>query len=296
MIQDNELAMHIQNKTILVTGANGQLGNAIRTLALQYIDCTFHFTDIDTLDILNKEQLSAFVQTNQIQYIVNCAAYTAVDKAEEDRETAMHVNSDAVHNIAEVAKASHAHVIHISTDYVFDGTESRPYREDDPTHPTSEYGKTKLAGETVLQQVCPESVIIRTAWLYSEFGANFVKTMLHLGAERTDLNVVSDQIGTPTYAGDLAVAIMAVIHHPTFMPGIYHYSNEGICSWYDFATKIMELAHLNCRIHPIPTEGYPTPAKRPAYSVLDKTKIKTTFKAQVPYWEESLSKCITILK
>lgn len=279
-------------KTILVTGANGQLGNAIQGLNSQYADCIFHFTDVDTLDILDKEQLATFVSMHQIQYIVNCAAYTAVDKAEEDQDTAMRINCDAVRNIAETAVAYNARVIHISTDYVFDGTASRPYREDDPTNPTSVYGATKLAGETILQQVCPDSVIIRTAWLYSEFGTNFTKTMLRLGAERSDLNVVADQTGTPTYACDLAVAILTIVNHPTFVPGIYHYSNEGICTWYDFAVKIITSAQLACCVHPIPTKDYPTPAKRPAYSVLDKTKIKQTYGIRIPDWETGLANCL----
>ncbi|MDR2918522.1 MAG: dTDP-4-dehydrorhamnose reductase [Tannerella sp.] len=283
-------------KTILITGANGQLGSAIQKLAPHYPDYTFHFTDIDTLDILNKELISDFVRTNQIQYIVNCAAYTAVDKAEDNADSAMRINCDAVRNIGEVAKAHHANVIHISTDYVFDGTGNRPYREDDPVNPTSVYGSTKLAGEKILQQICPESVIIRTAWLYSEYGANFVKTMIRLGKERSDLNVVSDQIGTPTYAGDLADAIITVLNHLVFTPGIYHFSNEGVCSWYDFASAIIKQTQLDCRVHPISTKEYPTPAKRPAYSVLDKTKIKQVYDITIPEWETSLDICLQNLQ
>lgn len=284
------------NKTILITGANGQLGNAIQKLASQCPGCKFYFTDIDSLDILDKEQISDFVRINQVQYIVNCAAYTAVDKAEDNADTAMRINCDAVRNIGEVAKTFHVKVIHISTDYVFDGTGTRPYREDDPTNPTSVYGSTKLAGDTILQQICSESVIIRTAWLYSEYGTNFVKTMIRLGMERSDLNVVSDQIGTPTYAGDLAEAIVSILNHPVFTPGIYHYSNEGICSWYDFASEIMKQAQLDCQVHPIPAKDYPTPAKRPAYSVLDKTKIKQVYGISIPKWETSLARCMQHLK
>ena len=283
-------------KTILITGANGQLGSTIQKLASHYPDYRFYFTDIETLDILEKELISDFVRTNQIQYIVNCAAYTAVDKAEDNADLAMQINCDAVRNIGEVAKAYHANVIHISTDYVFDGTGNRPYREDDPINPTSVYGSTKLAGEHILQQICPESVIIRTAWLYSEYGTNFVKTMIRLGKERSDLNVVSDQIGTPTYAGDLAEAIIAILNHSVFTPGIYHYSNEGICSWYDFASAIIKQAQLDCRVHPIPTKDYPTPAKRPAYSVLDKTKIKQVYGITIPEWETSLERCLQYLQ
>lgn len=279
-------------KVVLVTGANGQLGNAIQRLAPEYENCLFYFTDIDTLDILKKEQIETYVRDNQIQYIINCAAYTAVDKAEDDRELAMCINHDAVRNIAEVAQQNNVSVIHVSTDYVFDGTASDPYREDAQTAPTSVYGITKLAGENVLQKICPQSVIIRTAWLYSEFGTNFVKTMMRIGAERNELNVVSDQIGSPTYAGDLADAIMKIVDHLTFVPGIYHYSDEGVCSWYDFAKEIMHMANLNCQVHPISTSEYPTPAKRPAYSVLDKTKIKQVYHVFIPDWKISLNTCI----
>lgn len=280
------------NKTILITGANGQLGSSIRVLAPRYTGCKFYFTDVDTLDILNKEQISAFVQANEIQYIVNCAAYTAVDKAEEDRNMAMRINCDAVRNIAEIARLYDVKVIHISTDYVFDGKATRPYAENDHTNPKSVYGVTKLAGEISLQEICNESVIVRTAWLYSEYGSNFVKTMIRLGEERNELNVVSDQIGTPTYAGDLAVAILTIINHSAFMPGIYHYSNEGVCSWYDFATKIMSLKQLDCQVHPISTNEYPTAAKRPGYSVLDKTKIRQVYEITIPEWEISLGRCL----
>ncbi|MDR0349694.1 MAG: dTDP-4-dehydrorhamnose reductase [Tannerella sp.] len=279
-------------KQVLITGANGQLGSSIRKLASKQTGYNFHFTDIDTLDILSEEQIETFVTVNQIQYIVNCAAYTAVDKAEENADQALRLNCDALGHIGKVAKAADVKVIHISTDYVFDGTATRPYREDDPTNPTSVYGSTKLAGEKILQQICPESVIIRTAWLYSAYGTNFVKTMMRLGAERSDLNVVFDQIGTPTCAGDLAEAIIAILNHSVFTSGIYHYSNEGVCSWYDFANKIMELSRLNCRIHPILSKDYPTPVKRPAYSVLDKSKIKHIYNISIPEWEISLERCI----
>lgn len=283
------------NKAILITGANGQLGNSIRRLAPEYTGSEFYFTDVDTLDILNKEQIAAFVQDNQIQYIVNCAAYTAVDRAEEDRDVAMRINCDAVRNIAEIAQLYDIKVIHISTDYVFDGEGTRPYKENDHTNPKSVYGATKLAGEISLQEICHESVIIRTAWLYSEYGSNFVKTMMRLGTERSELNVVSDQIGTPTYAGDLAMVILTIINYSTFVPGIYHYSNEGVCSWCDFAAKIMSLAQLDCLVHPISTNEYPTPAKRPAYSVLDKTKIKQIYGITIPEWEISLDRCLRSL-
>jgi dTDP-4-dehydrorhamnose reductase len=252
----------------------------------------FYFTDIDTLDIGVEKQLLDFVHSNRIGYILNCAAYTAVDKAEDDRENCMRINRDAVRNIGKVAVAKGIKIIHISTDYVFDGTQKRPYREDDPPNPVSVYGQSKWEGEVALRHVCPDAVIIRTAWLYSEFGTNFVKTMLQLGKERTELKVVSDQTGSPTYAEDLAMAMMAVVEHQLWAPGMYHFSNEGVCSWYDFAVEIMALADLNCQVTPIQTNEYPTRAIRPAYSVLDKKKIKTTFQFSVPQWKNSLEKCL----
>lgn len=282
-------------KSILVTGANGQLGSALQKRADRYPEWTFHFTDIDTLDICKKTQVSEYIRANRIGYIVNCAAYTAVDKAEDDADRCMRMNRDAVHNLGEAACEQNVRVIHISTDYVFDGMGKRPYREDDPTAPVSVYGKTKLAGEQALLNALPDSIIIRTAWLYSETGTNFVKTMLRLGAERSEVNVVSDQIGTPTYAGDLADAILNILRHAEFTSGIYHFTNEGVCSWYDFALKIMKEAGHTCTVHPITTQEYPTRAARPAYSVLDKTKIKQTFGIRIPHWEESLSRCVQTL-
>jgi len=279
-------------KNILVTGANGQLGNSLQKIKSRYDDYRFYFTDIDTLDICNKQQLADFVSSNNIGYLLNCAAYTAVDKSEDDRENCKRINRDAVRIIGEVASAGNVKVIHISTDYVFDGTLTRPYRENDTTNPQSFYGQSKLEGEIALQKVCPDAVIIRTSWLYSEYGENFVQTMLRLGKERTELKVVNDQTGSPTYAEDLAVAMMAMITHKSFVPGIYHFANEGVCSWYDFAVKIMELAEFNCRVYPIQTHEYPTRAIRPAYSVLDKGKIKSTFNISIPQWEDSLKKLI----
>ena len=246
------------NKNILVTGANGQLGSSLQKIKSMYVDCVFYFTDIDTLDICNKQQLADFVCSNDIGYILNCAAYTAVDKAEDDRENCLRINRDAVRHIGEIAVAKGIKVIHISTDYVFDGTATRPYREEDNTNPQSFYGQSKLDGEIALQKVCTDAAIIRTSWLYSEYGANFVKTMLRLGKEQTEIKVVSDQTGSPTYAEDLAMAIMAMVTHKPFLSGIYHFANEGVCSWYDFAVKIMELAGLKCRIYPIQTQEYPT--------------------------------------
>ena len=279
-------------KNILVTGANGQLGNSLRKIQATYPNYAFYFTDIDTLDICDKKRLSEFVHTNQIRYILNCAAYTAVDQAEDDRENCMRINRDAIRFIGEIAHAEGIKIIHISTDYVFDGTQTHPYREEDQTNPLSVYGQSKLEGEIALQNVCPDAVIIRTAWLYSEYGANFVKTMLRLGKERTEIKVVCDQTGSPTYSEELAVAMMSIIEHRPFIPGIYHFTSEGVCSWYDFAVKIMELARLDCQVYPIKTCEYPTRAIRPAYSVLDKEKIRKTFNLQIPPWEESLEKCL----
>jgi len=260
-----------------------------------YDEWVYFFTDIDTLDMRDKNQLADFVHSNHIGTILNCAAYTAVDKAEDDKINCMHINRDAVINMGEVAFSAGVKIIHVSTDYVFDGTGTRPYREDDTTNPTSFYGQSKLEGEQSLQKVCPDAAIIRTAWLYSEYGANFVKTMLRLGQAQKTLKVVCDQIGSPTYAEDLAVAMMTMMNHQSFVPGIYHFTNEGVCCWYDFAAKIMELAELDCRVYPIQTSEYPTKAIRPAYSVLDKEKIKTTFHFSIPQWEKSLEKCINTL-
>ena len=283
------------NKNILVTGANGQLGRSLQKISSRYGESMFYFTDIDTLNICEKQQLADFIYSNDFSYILNCAAYTAVDKAEDDRENCMRINRDAVQIIGEVAASKGVKVVHISTDYVFDGTATRPYREEDKTNPQSFYGQSKLEGEITLQQVCPDAVIIRTSWLYSEYGANFVKTMLRLGNEQTALKVVCDQTGSPTYAEDLAAAMMAMVEHNPFVPGIYHFANEGVCSWYDFAVKIMDLAGLNCRVYPIQTQEYPTRAIRPAYSVLDKEKIKSVYNLSIPRWEESLEKCLKLL-
>ena len=229
---------------------------------------------------------------------MNCAAYTAVDKAEEEEALCLRINRDAVRNLGEAARAAGARMVHVSTDYVFDGTNYLPYVETDKTCPASVYGRTKLAGEQALQEVCPDAVIIRTAWLYSEFGTNFVKTMLRLGNEREQLSVVFDQIGSPTYAGDLAAAILAVLvraEEGAFVPGIYHFSNEGVCSWYDFAVKIMELGNAPCHVLPIESKDYPAKAARPHFSVLNKAKIKTTYRISIPHWEASLRTCIARL-
>jgi len=286
-------------KKILITGANGQLGNEIQKLAFIYPLLKFFPTDVDTLNLCNKRDIESFLHDNPIDYIVNCAAYTAVDKAEEDAGICYQINRDAVQNIAESAKAQ-TRIIHISTDYVFEGTGKTPLKESDQTNPQSVYGKSKLAGEQILMKIKPESIIIRTAWLYSSFGNNFVKTMIRLGKERDSINVVNDQVGTPTYAADLAKVILDIItwgeEKNSFPAGIYHFSNEGICSWYDFALKIHELAGIPAgKLHPIPTSEYPTKAKRPMYSVLDKTKIKSAFYLMIPEWRESLNKCIKLI-
>lgn len=286
-------------KTILITGANGQLGNSLRLLSKQYPHYRFVFTDVDTLDICNKDALLAYVQASEIDYIVNCAAYTAVDKAQDEEVLCFTINRDAVRNLGEVASAVKAKIIHISTDYVFDGTNSIPYVESDYTCPMSVYGRSKQEGELILKAVCPNAVILRTSWLYSEFGNNFVKTMIRLGKERDELNVVFDQIGTPTYSGDLALAILSIIDYSEkeeFIRGTYHYSNEGVCSWYDFALKIFELKQISCKVYPIDTKDYPTRAVRPQYSVLNKGKIKKKYGLTIPHWEESLKQMLTKLK
>ena len=279
-------------KNILMTGANGQLGNEMRVLSAENKEYTYFFTDVAELDICNAQAILDFVKANDINVIVNCAAYTAVDKAEESIELCTKLNADAVGYLAEAAEANGAEFIQISTDYVFDGTAHTPYQETEPTCPNSVYGHTKLAGEQNALTLCSRSMVIRTAWLYSTFGNNFVKTMIRLGKERDSLGVIFDQIGTPTYARDLARAIFAAIRQGV-VPGIYHFSNEGVCSWYDFTKAIHRLAGITtCQVKPLHTEEYPTPAKRPHYSVLDKSKIKATFGIEVPYWEESLQECI----
>lgn len=282
-------------KTILVTGANGQLGNSIRLKTNQHPQYKFLFTDVDTLDITDAAAVKAMVKDNQVNYILNCAAYTAVDKAEDNEDLCRRLNCDAVHVLGEAAREANAKIIHVSTDYVFSGTNYRPYKETDDTRPVSAYGRTKLAGEEALVKVCPDAVIIRTAWLYSEFGNNFVKTVLRLGKERDQLGFVFDQAGTPTYAGDLAEAILTIVtadEKGTFVPGIYHYSNEGVCSWYDFTVKVLQIAGIECNVRPIETKDYPTRAVRPPYSVLNKGKIKETYGITIPHWEESLRICL----
>ena len=277
---------------ILVTGCNGQLGNEIQLLEKENPQHTYFNTDVAELDITNQEAVEQYVASHEIDGIVNCAAYTAVDKAEDNEEFCSVLNSIAPAYLAAAIEKRSGWMIQISTDYVFDGTQHTPYVEDDDTCPNSVYGKTKLVGELNVQKLCKQSMIIRTAWLYSTFGNNFVKTMIRLGQEKPELGVIFDQIGTPTYARDLAAAIFTAINKGV-VPGVYHFSNEGVISWYDFTKAIHRLAGITtCHVRPLHTAEYPTPANRPHYSVLDKTKIKQTYQMEVPYWEESLRECI----
>jgi len=297
---------------ILVTGSKGQVGSELQELAASY-EYNFYFTDRDSLDITDQETINNFVVANNINTIINCAAYTAVDKAEDDKVNADKVNHLATKYLAEIAKEQNIKLIHISTDYVFDGKNYKPYNENDKTNPNGVYGATKLTGEKAMQEVNPQnSIIIRTSWVYSSFGANFVKTMLRLGKEREQLGVIFDQVGTPTYAKDLAKAILDII--PSIkneIVEIYNYSNEGVLSWYDFAKEIMHMAKLDCVINPIETKEYlalnadtpvpkgkvgcPTPAERPHYSLLNKAKIKNKFGITIPYWKDSLDACLKVL-
>ena len=282
-------------KNVLITGANGQLGNEMRVLSEEYPEYAYFFTDVAELDICNEQAVMDFVKANGIHAIVNCAAYTAVDNAEDNVELCTRLNADAVGYLAKSAEANGAEFIQISTDYVFDGTAHVPYRETDPTCPNSVYGSTKLEGERNALTYCSRAMVIRTAWLYSTFGNNFVKTMIRLGKERESLGVIFDQVGTPTYARDLARSIFEAIRQGV-VPGVYHFSNEGVCSWYDFTKAIHRLAGIaSCVVKPLHTEEYPTKAKRPHYSVLDKTKIKKIYNIEIPYWVESLQMCISEL-
>jgi len=279
---------------ILITGSNGQLGNEIRVLAGDYPDFDFVYTDIDELDITDPLEVETFFIKNLPQVIINCAAYTAVDKAETDESKAYLINATAVANLAKSAASIGALIIHISTDYVFDGKSYLPYVETDKINPLSSYGRTKLAGENAVQLNATKGIILRTSWLYSAFGNNFVKTMMKYGIERDSLNVVFDQIGTPTYARDLAKVILDIIPSAINITGmnLFHYSNEGVASWYDFARTVITFSGIRCEINPILTENYPLPAPRPFYSVLNKSKIKETFKIKIPYWSDSVKDCI----
>ena len=281
---------------ILVTGAKGQLGSELQALVGE--DKRYHFISREDVDLSDAKALKTFLQQQQYDLIINCAAYTAVDLAETEEQKAYAINEKAVGILAEYAKSQHAKLIHISTDYVFNGKNYRPYLESDDVAPQNVYGKSKLQGEQLLQQINPEnSIIIRTSWVYSSFGANFVKTMLRLGRERDELGIIFDQVGTPTYAKDLAEAILSIAPKiDNKHVEIYHYSNEGVCSWYDFAKAIFEMNQIECQVNPIETSAYPTPALRPHYSLLNKLKIKERYSIEIPYWKDSLKMCLETLQ
>lgn len=286
---------------VLVTGSNGQLGSEIRDLYTNYENIEFVFKDLPELDISDEDSVNSLIIDKKINAVINCAAYTAVDKAEENIELAERVNSIGVSNLVKVLDKVNGKLIHISTDYVFDGTNSHPYKESDPVSPIGNYGKTKRAGEIILINSKIDAIVIRTSWLYSSFGSNFVKTMIDLGKDKNSINVVSDQIGTPTYARDLANTCLNILQisgsEKISKKGkIYHYSNKGFASWYDFAVLIMDLAKLNCKVNPILTKDYSTLAKRPHYSVLNKRKIITDFNIDIPNWKESLQECLNKLR
>lgn len=283
--------------TIIVTGANGQMGNEFQVLVPNFPDYNFLFVAKEDLNIADASTLEKYFSEHSIDFCINCAAYTAVDRAESDEANAFLINATAVATLATFCKKNNTQLIYISTDYVFDGTATEPYKETDKTNPVSVYGRSKLQGEVFALENCPTAIIIRTAWLYSSFGNNFVKTMLRLMKEKESINVVCDQFGCPTYAADLAAAIMQIItsNQSNKSPGIYHYSNAGITNWYKFAVAIKELTSSNCVVNPIPTSQYPTPAKRPGYSVLDTTKIKETFGLAIPAWEDGLKRCLQLI-
>jgi dTDP-4-dehydrorhamnose reductase len=292
--------MPSQNFTvnILVTGANGQLANEIKIIAPHYPEYNFFFTTKEELPIENSEAVKSFFEKNKIDYCINCAAYTAVDKAESEKEKAFLINADAVGNLANICKVYQTKLIHISTDYVYDVSSNIPLKEDSKTGSVNIYGESKLKGEELALEKNPSTLIIRTSWVYSSFGNNFVKTMLRLFKEKTEINVVADQYGSPTYASDLAITIMKIverIQQRKQLSGIFNYCNEGIITWYQFAEEIKSLTNSNCIINPIPTSSYKTAAKRPQYSVLDSSKIKQTLQISIPGWKESLKKCIGIL-
>lgn len=279
---------------ILVTGANGQLGQEMQRLGAVSPN-RYLFTDVAELDITNREAVQRVVQCEEVDVIINCAAYTNVDKAEEDEAAACKINRDAVENLAVAAKAAGATLIHISTDYVFGSEGNTPRSEEMPTCPLGVYGRTKLEGEEAIRTIGCRHLIFRTAWLYSEFGGNFLKTMLRLTAEKPHLNVVFDQVGSPTYAGDLAMTIFSIVEKELFREaeGTYHFSNEGVCSWYDFAVEIARaVGHTDCEIHPCHSSEFPSKVTRPAFSVLDKTKVKRTFGVDIPHWRESMLYCL----
>lgn len=274
---------------VLITGANGQLGRSIRRLEAEFPGLTLSYTDVDELDITRMPDLETYFQQNPTGCVVNCAAYTAVDRAEEEPGLASLINETAVRNLALCAGRFDFTLVHISTDYVFDGRHHRPYTEDDPASPAGAYGKSKLAGERAVLEASIRGIVVRTSWLYSEYGHNFAKTMLRLAGERDELRVVDDQVGTPTYAGHLARAILKMVESGYGRTNLFHYSNEGVASWYDFAREIIAMAGKECRVVPIATEDYPLPAPRPPYSLLSKKKFRETFGQEIPHWKEGLA-------
>jgi dTDP-4-dehydrorhamnose reductase len=285
---------------ILVTGSSGQLGSELKVSSRNYSGYEFIFTDLDKLDITDENAVKNFIKQNHPDWIINCAAYNLVDKAESDYENAVRINGLAVKNLAESIKGTESKLIHISTDYVFDGNSNRPYNENSVTNPQSAYGRSKLEGER-FALLHNETMIIRTSWLYSSFGNNFAKTIIRHGKEKESLRVVFDQVGTPTYAADLADTLLLIIskvirNQIAFNAGIYHYSNEGVCSWYDFATEIILESRLKCKVNPILSRDFPSIVKRPFYSVLDKSKIKENYGIEIPHWKGSLGKCMRLLR
>lgn len=288
-----------KEKNILVTGANGQLGSELKIISA-YQPFNFIFTDVGELNLIKAEEVNAYFNTHKIDYCINCAAYTAVDKAEKDVSAARAINVEAVQNLAEACTINNTVLFHISTDFVFRGNAFQPIKEDMKPDPVNVYGFTKFEGENIAHKTNRRTIIIRTSWLYSSFGSNFVKTMLRLSGERQELGVVVDQVGTPTYAGDLAKAIVRIISEEETLGiedhfGIYHYSNEGVASWYDFAKSIFEIKGIDVKVKPLTTEEYPTPAARPMYSVMDKSKFKSTFNTDIPHWRESLKSCLELI-
>lgn len=280
---------------VLITGASGQLASEIRDLSLQFSEHTFFFENSKTLDVTNEELVCGYVKENKIEAIINCAAYTAVDKAENDYDKAEQINGQGVKNLVNALRNVKGKLIHISTDYVFNGQSFTPYEESQKVAPIGVYGVTKRKGEEYVINSDIEAIIIRTSWVYSNYGNNFVKTMMRLGKERDELNVIFDQVGSPTYAKDLGRVCLDILKNEDKIDEkskIYHYSNEGVASWYDFAIAIMEIADIECKVYPIETKEYPTPAKRPSYSLLNKTKIKKDFNLDIPYWRDSLKECI----
>jgi dTDP-4-dehydrorhamnose reductase len=284
----------MMNKNLLITGSNGQLGQEIKNLSTRYPSLSFTFVDIETLDLTDKTAVAKYLTGGKFDTLVNCAAYTAVDKAETDSALCYAVNHQAVDYLTEICQQTGTQIIHVSTDYVFDGSKHTPYIETDPENPLTIYGKSKLAGEKAALSN-RNSLVIRTSWLYSAHGNNFVKTMIRLGKEREEVGVIFDQVGTPTYAADLAAAILSIVDqspNASATPGIYHFSNEGVCSWYDLAVEIFSLAKYGCKAKPIETSEYPSTVKRPYYSVLNKKKIKQTFELTIPHWRDGLIRCL----